>query len=105
MVPILPYLWDCSSGSRVRRAPDRCRSGPDPRDFERQVAGPAQDRAAPIRRWVLKQARALQAAGEFGQCDLRLDPGEGRPEADVHAAAEAEVLIVPTGRVEVVGVV
>ena len=69
------------------------------------MAGAAQDRAAPVGGRILEEARAVQAAGEFGQRDLRLDPGERRAEAAVHAAAKAEVLVVSTGRVEVVGVV
>src|SRR5260370_20553562 len=80
------------------------RSSPDPRDFERQMARPAQDRAAPVGGRVVDEAGAIQAAGELGQRDLRLDPGERCAEADVHAAAEAEVLIVLAGRVKVVGV-
>src|SRR5258708_26463008 len=86
------------------RADRRC-SGPDPSYFDRQVAGAAQDRAAAVRGRILDEAGAVQAADEFGQRDLRLDPGEGRPEADVHAAAKAEVLIILAGRVEEVGVV
>src|SRR5258708_40042328 len=84
------------------RADRRC-SGPDPSYFDRQVAGAAQDRAAAVRGRILDEAGAVQAADEFGQRDLRLDPGEGRPEADVHAAAKAEVLIILAGRVEGVG--
>src|SRR5258708_37230356 len=34
-------LWQCLAAWNRRAS----RSGPDPRDFERQVAGPAQDRA------------------------------------------------------------
>src|SRR6266436_6580811 len=80
-------------------------SGPDPGDFQRQMARPAQDRAAPVGGRVLDEAGTIQAADEFGQRNLRLDPGERRPEADMHAAAKAEVLVVLAGRVEAVGVV
>jgi len=74
-------LWQCLAAWNRRAS----RSGPDPRDFERQVAGPAQDRATAVGGRILDEAGAVQAADEFGQRDLRLDPGEGRPEADVHA--------------------
>ncbi len=67
--------------------------GPDPCDFQRQVAGATQDRAAPVRGRVLEQARILKAAYQLCQRDLCLDPGERCAEAAMNAAAEAEVQV------------
>jgi len=68
------------------------------------MSRPAQDRAAPVGRRILSEARVLQAADQLRECDLRFDACERGAEAEVDAAAEAEVLVVAPRRVEAVGI-
>jgi hypothetical protein len=68
------------------------------------MARAAEQRAAPIGRWVLNQAGAHQPAHELAERDLRLGPGEWRAEAVVDASAEAQVLVVEALGVEAVWV-
>ena len=79
----------------VCRRGRRCRSG---------GGGAAQDRARPVRRRVGTEPRVAEPAGELGERDLGLQPGQRRAEAVVDAAAEAEVLVVRAVGVEAVGV-
>lgn len=69
------------------------------------MPGSPQNRAAAVRRRVFGQLEVLQARDQGVQGDLGLYSGQWRAEAVVDSAAEAEVLVVLAGRVEVVGVV
>jgi hypothetical protein len=50
------------------------------------------------------EPRVLQSGGEFGEGDLGFEPGHGCSEAEVDAAAKAEVLVVGAVRDEKVWV-
>src|SRR5260370_21290074 len=63
------------------------RSSPDPRDFERQMARPARDRAAPGGGRGVDEAGGVRAAGGGGQTALALAAGEGGAEGGGQAAA------------------
>src|SRR5262245_14072754 len=56
-----------------------------------QVDRAAQHRALPIRWRVGDQAWVVQAFGELGQCDLRLQAGQWCSEAVVDAAGKGQV--------------
>lgn len=73
--------------------------------FYVQVDGASQDGAGPVGRWVGDQCRSFQAAYERGQCGLGLQSSHRAAEAQVDAAAEAQVLVVLSVGIEVVGVV
>lgn len=68
------------------------------------MTGAAQDRVLPVGGRVLHQTRVVEPAGQRGQGELRLQPGERRAEATVDAAAETEILDVLAVRVEPIGV-
>src|SRR5213592_4855261 len=68
------------------------------------MPGATQDRARPVRRWIRDEPGILQPPREFGQGDLRLDPGQRSAETVVDTAAEAEMFVVPPVGVEPVRV-
>lgn len=80
------------------------RGGGDAIDGDLQVARATQHWIGSVRRWVDDQTRVHQPAGEFGERELGLQPGQRCAEAVVDAAAEAEVLVGVAGEAEPVGV-
>jgi hypothetical protein len=49
-----------------------------------------------VRRRAFDQTGLAESAGELGEGELRLEPGEGGAKTVVDATAEAEVLVVGT---------
>ena len=79
-------------GSRASVLLDESWRDPVERDLE--VPRASEERVRPVGRGVDDQSRVLEPAHQRAQRDLRLEPGERRPEAAMDAAAEAEMLIV-----------
>ena len=84
----------CSRDSRLWDHAHRRRSGPDAVDLDKEVARAPKKRVGPVRGWVGDEPWVHEAAGEFGQRNLRIRPCQRGAIAVVHAAAEAEVLVV-----------
>ena len=64
--------------------------------FERdwKMTRTAKNSIGPVGRGILDKDRIDEAAGQGRQRDLTLDAGQGRTDAVMHPAAEAEVLVV-----------
>src|SRR4051794_9717611 len=62
-------------------------------ELQMQLGQPA-DRRALLVRWLapLAQAELLQAREQLGDRDLRLEPAQRRPEAEVRSLAEREMV-------------
>src|SRR6185369_8437933 len=74
-------------------------------DLNEEMARAAQSGALSVRGRVLHKPRISDSPRELGECDLRLQPRQGRSVTVVDAAAEAEVRVVRTIGIELFRVV
>lgn len=64
-----------------------------------------EDGVGPVRWRVGEQAGIIQPPRQFGERDLRLQPGGWRAEAVMNAAAETQVLALPPAYIDALEVV
>src|SRR5258708_39413920 len=78
--------------------------GADAIEVDEEMSGASQTGIRAVGRRIGDESRVLQPAGQLGERDLRLRPGQRSTEAVMDAAAEAQMLVVLAVGVEAVGI-